>query len=68
VLGLIGGLGAAGAHVLYTGIFHRETMYDKESALVCWAGAGPAMGAMLYILTRDKKALQQTRDGNEGLG
>src|SRR3954447_3601236 len=28
LLGLAAGLGAAGAHVLYTGIFHRETMYD----------------------------------------
>jgi hypothetical protein len=60
VLGLIGGLGAAGAHVLYTGIFHRQTMNTGESALVCWAGAGPAMGALLFILTRDKKNLLET--------
>jgi nitrate/nitrite transporter NarK len=65
VLGLIGGLGAAGAHVLYTMLFHRQSMMTGESALVCWAGAGPAMGALLYILTRDKKSMQQTRDGNE---
>jgi hypothetical protein len=51
---LAAGLGASGAHLLYTGIFHREMMYDKESALVCLAGAGVPMALLAYVLKRDK--------------
>jgi hypothetical protein len=54
LLGLAAGLGAAVAHLLYTGIFQRETMYDTESALVCWAGAGIPTALLAYILKRDK--------------
>jgi nitrate/nitrite transporter NarK len=54
LLGLVAGLGAAGAHLLYAAIFHRETMYDKESALVCLAGAGIPMVVLAYILKKDK--------------
>ena len=54
LLGLVAGLGASGAHLLYTGIFHREMMYDKESALVCLAGAGVPMALLAYVLKRDK--------------
>ena len=62
LLGLAAGLGAAGAHLLYTGIFHRETMYGKESALVCWAGAGIPMALLAYILKRDKNVTNEKAD------
>ncbi|MDB6124663.1 MAG: hypothetical protein JWQ71_3656 [Pedosphaera sp.] len=67
VLGLIGGLGAAGAHVLYTGLLHRTTMASGESALVCWAGAGPAMGVLLFILKRDKNSAGDTEFSKESV-
>ncbi|SRR6266478_9396994 len=63
LLGLVAGLGAAGAHLLYTAIFHRETMYDKESALVCLAGAGIPMAVLAYILKRDKSVTNEKVDG-----
>lgn len=62
LLGLAAGLGAAGAHLLYTGIFQRETMYGKESALVCWAGAGIPMALLAYILRRDKNVTKENAD------
>ena len=63
VLGLVGGLGSAGAHVLYTAIFHKASMLDTKSALVCLAGAGPSMALLAFILKRDKKVPQETHDG-----
>jgi len=63
LLGLVAGLGAAGAHLLYTVMFHRETMVDKESALVCLAGAGIPMALLAYILKRDKTVTNEKVDG-----
>ena len=63
LLGLIGGLGASGAHVLYTMLFHTESMWTGESALVCWAGAGPSMALLTFILKRDKN--EQQHDSNQ---
>jgi nitrate/nitrite transporter NarK len=56
VLGLIGGLGAAGAFVFYTTMFHPESMMDKEIALVCLAGAAPSMALLAFLLKRDTKS------------
>ena len=53
LLGLLAGFGAAGAHLLYTLGFHRETMGLKESGLVCLVGAGIPMALLAYILRRD---------------
>ena len=64
LLGLAAGLGAAGAHLLYTGVFHRVTMYDKESALVCMAGAGIPMAVLAYIQKKDKSLTNEKQDGS----
>lgn len=62
LLGLVAGLGAAGAHMLYTGVFHRESMDLKESGLVCMAGAGIPMALLAYILKRDKSVTNEKVD------
>ena len=63
LLGLVAGLGAAGAHLLYTVAFHRETMGMKESGLVCLDGAGIPMALLAYILKRDRKVTNENVDG-----
>ena len=55
LLGLVAGLGAAGAHMLYTVAFLQETLGLKESALVCLAGAGIPMALLAHIVKRDKR-------------
>ena len=66
LLGLIGGLGAAGALLFYVAIFHKTSMMDKECALVCLAGAGPSMALLGYILRVDKRNLLMSRASLEG--
>ena len=53
LLGLPAGIAACGVHHLYTLIFHKESMYTSESALLVIAGAGPFMFALHQILQRD---------------
>jgi hypothetical protein len=55
LLGLAAGAGAAGAHVLYTGISHRTTLHGKESVLVCLVGAGLPLALLATVLKRDKE-------------
>ncbi len=63
LFGLVAGLGAAGAHVLYTGVLHRDMLYNKETVLACLAGAGIPMALLAYILRRDKSVTDEKVDG-----
>lgn len=61
LLGLLSGLGSAGAYVYYTGLFHKTVMFDKECLLVCLAGGGLPLALFLFILKRDKNKLPKVR-------
>jgi hypothetical protein len=67
ILGLIAGLMVPGLHIFYTAYFAKTEMYDKESALVSLAGAGPCMALLSWILKRDKSAERLTDQQTAGV-
>jgi len=54
VLGLVRGIGASGLLLIYTVVFHRQTMWTTEIAIVQTIGALPAMMLFAHIIRRDR--------------